>query len=122
LADQASFTKKLTRTQQGQHCFLALSRHDSDLHLARLNKINRVRLVSLRKDGRVFLELQYMFAHHNAFEQALDMRIDFCEVELCDLFCLLHRLGGGESLPVGHRPECISTLLKTHSTIDFVLG
>src|SRR5690348_9582124 len=50
LADQASFTKKLTRPEHGHYCFLALSREDSDLHLARLNKIDPVRVVSLRKD------------------------------------------------------------------------
>ena len=85
LTDQASFAKKLTRSGHRQYCFLALPRDDTELHLARLNKIDRVRLVSLRKDWRLFLELQYMFANQNAFEQALDIRIDFYEVELCDL-------------------------------------
>jgi hypothetical protein len=48
-----------------------------------------------------------MFAHHNAFEQALDMRIDFCEVELCDLLCFLHKTWlGDESLPAGRLPAC----------------
>jgi hypothetical protein len=45
------------------------------------------------KDWRVFLELQYMFAHHNAFEQPLDIRVDFCDGGLRDLLCFFDRPG-----------------------------
>src|SRR5205085_11063954 len=97
LPDQAPFTKKLTRTQEREYRFLALSRDDGDLHLARLNKIDRVRGVSLRKGSRVFLEMQYVFARDNVLQQVLDMRVDFSDVELCDL------PGFFDELPGRHR-------------------
>ena len=49
IADEASFTQEVTRTQRIQYHSLALSRDDSDLHFSSLNKIDRVRLVLLEK-------------------------------------------------------------------------
>jgi hypothetical protein len=46
-----------------------------------------------------------MFANHDAFEQGFDIRIDFCEIALCDLLCFLHG-PSGTYLPAGHPPAC----------------
>src|ERR1043166_4773972 len=90
LPDQASFTEKITRPQYAQYCFLPLSRGDSDFHPARLNKIDGVPLVSLRKEFYALPKFQYLLTLDNVFEHALDISIDFCGFELCDLLRFSH--------------------------------
>jgi hypothetical protein len=58
IADHASFTQEVTRTWHGQDGFLALGRDDSDPHLAGLNKVDGVRLSSLRKEFRALSHFQ----------------------------------------------------------------
>ena len=53
LPGQTSFTEEVVRTKKCDDGFLALLRNDSDLHLAVLEEEDRIRRVSLGKDGLV---------------------------------------------------------------------
>ena len=76
IADEASFTQEVTRPQCIQYHSLALSRDDCDLHFSSLNKIDRVRPFSLRKEFCVLTKSYQILTHDNVFEHALDRGID----------------------------------------------
>jgi len=82
LADKASLTEEVSRSEHRQYSFLALVRDNGELHFARLDKEDRVCGIPLGKGCLVFLKLQHLLACRNALEQAFDMRIDSYHMQL----------------------------------------
>src|SRR5947207_10014324 len=76
IADEASFTQEVTRTQRIPYSFLTLSRDDSHLHFSSLNKIDSVRLFSLRKEFCALAKSYQILTRDNVFEHAFDGGID----------------------------------------------
>src|SRR6185369_11792998 len=90
VSDEAYFTQEVTRPQRIQYHSLALSRDDSDLHLSSLNKIDSVRLFSLRKEFCVPTKSYKILTHDNVFEHALDGGIDLRGFQPSNLPCPFH--------------------------------
>src|SRR5205823_81459 len=67
----AFFTHKLTWTHQSEYCLLALRRDDRELDLACLDKVDSVRIVSLRKELRALPTLQQSLAFDNVLKHVL---------------------------------------------------
>jgi hypothetical protein len=53
LTRQTAFAEEASFRQDGHYRFFALLGHDRELYLAALDVENRIRRISLRKDGRV---------------------------------------------------------------------
>ena len=90
IADEASFTQEVTRTQCIQYCYPALSRDYSDLHFSSLNKIDSVRLFSLRKEFCALAKSYQMLTRDNVFEQAIDGGLDLRGFQPSNIACTLH--------------------------------